>query len=630
MVTSTNDRLYMGTIDLRCLDRYGDRLPIANLPIKFFRIDAGSSDVDTYERATERPEKPGKKGSKRVEDLTGEDLSACRTPEEGVTVSDGRYQGLFKPGWWAICTAAFGIERVDKVKVDAGCTTQVCADFDLGISADTLLSNKDGSVTPSRDIRQGQSMLLRVCWNQTLGKDLEITASATAGAISDNSRIFECENQYCREFVYFASGRHGPAEFIWRARSNPHVEGRIEVNVLLDVQNISGETTVSMTRTETEFTEDVAFWTGIRNSTDALSFNTYLRFMDWIFCGGQPPTPGFEAKRFGAKNLEYKDLLTKRFLPFTDSDAYRVVKAATEAFVMVNCGVLQGKDRLLQAFDRVRDNAYLDRRDLPTPPNELSEVFNDEYLVSVNRNGGVLPYVLPYLAVIRKKLPDIPIKSIAFEDAVPGRACRQLLRDIARETRQPLPVGTHLVLLARRRDARANGERHYPALPERTGTHFRGPAVQSGDGSAAPAQQPVLGLHPGRAAPADGGTTPLRVRPPLRPAPGRQGRAEFPTRRHPVEISGSLSPPVASRTVFYKQDDDTTVKADAFPVLNALKEVHLILSQGAHNQFGDLPSTARIEMLMQEWLLARPSSGSSCPPASWSLIRSRGWIGSMP
>lgn len=58
--------------------------------------------------------------------------------------------------------------------------------------------------------------------------------------------------------------------------------------------------------------------------------------------------------------------------------------------------------------------------------------------------------------------------------------------------------------------------------------------------------------------------------------------------------------------VFFRQDDDTTVKADAFPVLNALKEVHLILSQGAHNQFGDLPSTARIEMLMQQWLLARP------------------------
>jgi hypothetical protein len=58
--------------------------------------------------------------------------------------------------------------------------------------------------------------------------------------------------------------------------------------------------------------------------------------------------------------------------------------------------------------------------------------------------------------------------------------------------------------------------------------------------------------------------------------------------------------------VFFKEDDFTTVRADAFPTLNALKDVHLILSQGAHNQFGDLPSTARLEMMIQQWILARP------------------------
>jgi hypothetical protein len=57
---------------------------------------------------------------------------------------------------------------------------------------------------------------------------------------------------------------------------------------------------------------------------------------------------------------------------------------------------------------------------------------------------------------------------------------------------------------------------------------------------------------------------------------------------------------------FFQQDDDTTVIADGFPVLNAIKEVHYLLAQGAHNQFGDLPSTARAEMLVQQWLLARP------------------------
>jgi hypothetical protein len=59
-------------------------------------------------------------------------------------------------------------------------------------------------------------------------------------------------------------------------------------------------------------------------------------------------------------------------------------------------------------------------------------------------------------------------------------------------------------------------------------------------------------------------------------------------------------------TIFFQQDDDTTVIADGFPVLNALREVNLILAQGAHNQFGDLPWTSRLEMLMEMWLLARP------------------------
>src|SRR5262249_7724521 len=57
---------------------------------------------------------------------------------------------------------------------------------------------------------------------------------------------------------------------------------------------------------------------------------------------------------------------------------------------------------------------------------------------------------------------------------------------------------------------------------------------------------------------------------------------------------------------FYQEDDDTTRIADGFPLLNGLKEVHLPLTQGGHNQYGDLPWTARQEMLMSQWLLARP------------------------
>jgi len=47
-----------------------------------------------------------------------------------------------------------------------------------------------------------------------------------------------------------------------------------------------------------------------------------------------------------------------------------------------------------------------------------------------------------------------------------------------------------------------------------------------------------------------------------------------------------------------------TINADAFPVLNALREVHLVLSEGSHNQYGDLPTVSRIEMLIEQWILA--------------------------
>ena len=66
--------------------------------------------------------------------------------------------------------------------------------------------------------------------------------------------------------------------------------------------------------------------------------------------------------------------------------------------------------------------------------------------------------------------------------------------------------------------------------------------------------------------------------------------------------------------LFYKEDDDTTVIADGFPLLNALKETHLLLAEGAHNQFGDLPWTARHEMLISSGSWPGRSCASSWRP----------------
>lgn len=59
-------------------------------------------------------------------------------------------------------------------------------------------------------------------------------------------------------------------------------------------------------------------------------------------------------------------------------------------------------------------------------------------------------------------------------------------------------------------------------------------------------------------------------------------------------------------SLFYKDDSNHWITPDTFPMLQAIKEVHLILAEGAHNQWGDLPSTARIEMMIEQWLLAQP------------------------
>ena len=77
-------------------------------------------------------------------------------------------------------------------------------------------------------------------------------------------------------------------------------------------------------------------------------------------------------------------------------------------------------------------------------------------------------------------------------------------------------------------------------------------------------------------------------------------------RRFPVEVHGGVPQPARTGRGVHATTTTRPHIADGFPVLNALKETHLLLTEGAHNQYGDLPWTARHEMLMYEWILSRP------------------------
>jgi hypothetical protein len=351
---------------------------------------------------------------------------------------------------------------------------------------------------------------------------------------------------------------------------------------------ISGNVTVTMSRSETEPTEDIALWTLIRNSTEALSFTNYLHFIERLFCQpNQAFASGLEQRRFPAKQRMFETLKNKRFLPFVDADAYRVLKAATEAFVMVNCGVIE------DAFDPEADSGYLDRRDIPAGL-DLESLFGD-YLET---EGGVK--MLPYLAVLRRKLPDIPVVTQGQSDD--EELCFGII-----QKKLTNPCMIELIW--------SYWQEEGMLVQSMNAITRRFQNVRSGPGD------PLSNLE----------IDPLR---PLNNliwgyTQDEQHRLSIMRRNYEydhhygVRLAGRAIRefrPADSRSkflealhfllrlcsAFFRQDDDTTVKADAFPVLNALKEVHLILSQGAHNQFGDLPSTARIEMMMQQWLLARP------------------------
>ncbi|MEP7337944.1 MAG: hypothetical protein ABI977_09390 [Acidobacteriota bacterium] len=357
---------------------------------------------------------------------------------------------------------------------------------------------------------------------------------------------------------------------------------------------------VSLQRSAVEPTSDLALWVVIRESARAMSFANYQRFTDMVLCGKDDQGQTFPTNDIN--NPVYGELRNRRFLPFNDTDAYRLLKTATEAFLLVNGGV---------ALESLNFSGF----DLDSPDGiQLSQTqvrdYWDRYLRDIN--GNPIPTV-PYLWLIRNKLNGQPLKNQIFlhedprlagtADNRPERCEGVLLSKLSQPflieliwsywQEEGMLVQTMNAISRRFQNVRnPRGERDPLATlemdPLRPLNNLMWGHIQD--------EQHRLSIVR-RAYEYDhhyGISIEGRAVPNLRPA---DSRSKFLEAFH--QLLHLCIP-------FFKQDDDTTVRADGFPILNALKEVHLILSQGAHNQFGDLPSTARQEMLMQQWLLARP------------------------
>lgn len=394
---------------------------------------------------------------------------------------------------------------------------------------------------------------------------------------------------------------------------------------------------VRLSRTNVTATPDLLLWFLIEESTKSLSFNNYQAFMDYLLCLKPLPGPLNEKDEFTTeKPRRHFELRSKRFLPFTDADAYRLLKVATEAFLAVNCAV-KIDDIAAADLDELLDRVSA------TEVGNLKTKYLQEYLQTVNSTTN---RTLPYLAFVLQKLPDLrsKIKEQIFRefetfddwhDANKVEECYGILLE-------KLTSPCLIELIWSYWHEQGMLIQTINSISRRF-QNVRGPADQDPlAGLELDPLRPLNNLLWGyiqdeqhrlsvvrRAYEYDhhyGLTLEGKAVPKLRPA---DSRSRF------LEAFHNL---LSLVSVFYKQDDDTTIEADAFPVLKALEDLHLLLSEGAHNQFGDLPSTARIEMLMEQWLLARPEFREVLPtrvmvayPEPWmdrvdAMKRLQGWI----
>ena len=182
---------------------------------------------------------------------------------------------------------------------------------------------------------------------------------------------------------------------------------------------------VTLRRTAVPTTSDQALWVAIRNSTNALGFENYSRFIEAVVCGEWRDQPF--GRRQGTKHTKHTLRKVKRrtALPFPNVDRYRLLKAATEVFLMIHCGVDLGD---FTNWTWMRKVARLDRT---VEPGDLEAQLRD-YLTRISVGRGEFLDVLPYLGLIRLKLGDVAIVGSDDDDD----ASRDLLRHSGGEAGQ--------------------------------------------------------------------------------------------------------------------------------------------------------------------------------------------------
>lgn len=339
------------------------------------------------------------------------------------------------------------------------------------------------------------------------------------------------------------------------------------------VPNLSGVQKVSLVESGRENTEDQLVWTYIRNGV--LDFNEYKTYLDEIFGNTRE-----------GKSVTNNNSLTR--LPLNQTDAYMVMKFATDFYIK--------KYFQLDSTERdFYDNTKINDFERESRKSNIDAGFLQSNTNSENYWLNGQDY-LPYFKSILKRLSPFKKHKTPFSSL--GNFNISKLQDInlleliwSYWHEEGGLVQTMNALSLRFQNVRTGGNDPLAGLnidPLRPINNLVWGYIEDERNRLSIARRNLEYQYEygisliGRAVPV------VQV---------AESRSQFLPAFHNL-LKTSID--------FYQQANYTTVIPDGFPVLNSLREVHMLLAEGAHNQFGSLPWTARSEMMMQQWLLARP------------------------
>jgi hypothetical protein len=335
-------------------------------------------------------------------------------------------------------------------------------------------------------------------------------------------------------------------------------------------QTIAGHIGVTLQRTASDPTLDQALWVAIRNRTHAISFNRYREFLNGVLRWEE-----------GAQLPEISRRMKDDALQLYGVGAYQLLKFATEAFLLAECGV------------RISDRDREDRFDTGQEVERLGEPFTREDMRRKLHEYLGNPPQLPYITrVVEAAFPDIERDGHAR--LLTGRISEPCMIELIHSywLEEGMLMQTMNAISFRFQNARGTGDRDPLANMEidslRPLNSLLWGYIQDELNRLSVRRRAAEYAHEYGLALFGKATNGMR------PA---DNRSKFLEGFHNLLLQSSK---------FFKEDFQTTVIADGFPLLNSLKEVHLTLAQGAHNQFRNLTWTARVESLLSQFLLARP------------------------